>query len=330
VAGPVPAPLRAAVVRVACFVARIQCDLDAAEGLGLAGLAMARDLDDPAAVVHALIVLGFVAEDRGEIARSRGLWEEALALARPLDLPFWTSFAMQGAGWLALLDGDEAAAERLLDEALARARRDGPRVEALVLSDLAELALQRGEHARAAALWQDRLFLTGNEWQLRWSLEGLGAIAAACGEATRAARLLGAAEALRERLGTVLAPRLVGQYEATAQTVRAALGDATFTAAWDAGRAMTPTEARAEAARVAQGADPAATSAAAAVPQGELTPRERDVLRLLIQGKTDQQIADALFLSRRTVTIHASNLFAKLGVSNRVEATARAVREGLI
>jgi DNA-binding NarL/FixJ family response regulator len=63
---------------------------------------------------------------------------------------------------------------------------------------------------------------------------------------------------------------------------------------------------------------------------GQLTPREREVLTLLVQGKTDQEIADDLFLSRRTVTTHTSNLFAKLGVANRVEATARAVREGLV
>ena len=63
---------------------------------------------------------------------------------------------------------------------------------------------------------------------------------------------------------------------------------------------------------------------------GRLTPRERDVLRLLVQGKTDQEIADVLFLSRRTITTHTSHLFAKLGVTNRVEATALAVREGLI
>ncbi len=215
VAEAVPPPLRAAVVRAAGRIARFRGDLAQAEALGRDGLALARDLGDDLAVVEALALLGFVAEDRGEVARSRALHEEALALARPLDHPFWTPWATRNAGWLAVLDGDPDSGERLLQDALARYRRLGnPRGTALVLSNLARIALRRGEHAEAAALWQERLHLTGYDWEQRFALEGLGAIAAACGEATRATRLFGAAEALRERLGVVLVPGLLPAYEA--------------------------------------------------------------------------------------------------------------------
>jgi DNA-binding NarL/FixJ family response regulator len=54
------------------------------------------------------------------------------------------------------------------------------------------------------------------------------------------------------------------------------------------------------------------------------------VLRLLVAGKTDREIADALFIGRRTVTTHTSGLYAKLGVSSRTEAAALAIREGLV
>ena len=60
-----------------------------------------------------------------------------------------------------------------------------------------------------------------------------------------------------------------------------------------------------------------------------LTPREQEVLRLIASGRTDQQIADALFVSRRTVTTHVANVLGKLGVANRTEAAAAAVRLGL-
>jgi DNA-binding NarL/FixJ family response regulator len=61
-----------------------------------------------------------------------------------------------------------------------------------------------------------------------------------------------------------------------------------------------------------------------------LTARETDVLGLLVSGRSNPEIADVLFISRRTVTTHITNIFAKLGVSNRVEATTAAQLRGLV
>jgi DNA-binding NarL/FixJ family response regulator len=60
------------------------------------------------------------------------------------------------------------------------------------------------------------------------------------------------------------------------------------------------------------------------------TSRELDVLGLLAEGRTNPQIADALFLSPKTVGIHVSHLLDKLGASTRGEAVAVARRRGLI
>lgn len=57
-----------------------------------------------------------------------------------------------------------------------------------------------------------------------------------------------------------------------------------------------------------------------------LTSRERDVLALLAEGRTDRQIAEALFISPRTVAMHVSSILAKLGVPNRGGAAAVANR----
>jgi DNA-binding CsgD family transcriptional regulator len=109
-------------------------------------------------------------------------------------------------------------------------------------------------------------------------------------------------------------------------------------------------EAIAEATRVAEGigAEPVAEAArslarrarlpAAAEQPGEedldpgslgLTDREIDVLRLVAEGRSNSQIATALFISPKTVSVHVSNILAKLGVSSRGEAAAVAHRRGV-
>jgi DNA-binding NarL/FixJ family response regulator len=60
-----------------------------------------------------------------------------------------------------------------------------------------------------------------------------------------------------------------------------------------------------------------------------LTSRERDVLRLVSAGRTNRQIAEELFISPKTASVHVSNILAKLGVSGRGEAAALAHRMGL-
>ncbi|MEX1103983.1 MAG: LuxR C-terminal-related transcriptional regulator, partial [Dehalococcoidia bacterium] len=62
---------------------------------------------------------------------------------------------------------------------------------------------------------------------------------------------------------------------------------------------------------------------------GPLSPREREVLALVAAGKTNRAIADQLFISEKTVARHMSNMFTKLGLSSRSEATAYAYTHGL-
>jgi DNA-binding NarL/FixJ family response regulator len=77
------------------------------------------------------------------------------------------------------------------------------------------------------------------------------------------------------------------------------------------------------------GAPAVATGASTPAEQLGLTPREAEVLALVAAGRSNRQIAQALFISPKTVSVHVSNLLAKLGVAGRVEAAAIAHRLGL-
>ena len=60
-----------------------------------------------------------------------------------------------------------------------------------------------------------------------------------------------------------------------------------------------------------------------------LSPREKEVLLLIAQGRTNREIGERLFISQKTVGVHVGNILAKLDVSGRVEAAAVAIRLGL-
>jgi DNA-binding NarL/FixJ family response regulator len=66
------------------------------------------------------------------------------------------------------------------------------------------------------------------------------------------------------------------------------------------------------------------------VPEDPLTPRELDVIRLIAEGLTSEEIAAALIISRKTVERHRANILEKLGMRNRVELTRYAIRRGLV
>jgi DNA-binding NarL/FixJ family response regulator len=66
------------------------------------------------------------------------------------------------------------------------------------------------------------------------------------------------------------------------------------------------------------------------VPEDPLSPRELEVVKLLAEGHTTDEVAEMLFISPKTVNRHRENVFEKLGMHNRVELTRYAIRRGLV
>jgi DNA-binding NarL/FixJ family response regulator len=119
-------------------------------------------------------------------------------------------------------------------------------------------------------------------------------------------------------------------YQRTEDVLRNVLGPVAFADAWQSGVAMSIEHATAAASEFLDRLLSLATTPDRVPVSPGITARESDVLRLLVQGKSDREIADALFIGTRTVETHVSNLIAKLGVHNRTEAATLAIRDHLV
>jgi DNA-binding CsgD family transcriptional regulator len=151
-------------------------------------------------------------------------------------------------------------------------------------------------------------------------LECLAGLANDAGNYHEDARLLGAADAIRKRIGLFRFVIHQAGYEASVAALRDALGDKDFDAAWAEGAALSTEEAIAYAQR-GRGERKRPASGWAS-----LTPAERDVVRLVSEGLANKDIATRLFVSPRTVQTHLSHVFAKLGLKSRVQLVQEAAR----
>jgi DNA-binding CsgD family transcriptional regulator len=206
------------------------------------------------------------------------------------------------------------------------------------LERLGWAALMRGDHERAWALHTESLELSrrsGDRWNTAENVEGLACAAAAAAEAERAARLFGAAEALREVLGYERKPEERTFREARVSAARTRLGQTAWDEAFAEGKTMEFEEvveyvlSQEEPSTTASSATPGKSSSSASEHPYGLTSREAEVLRLVAAGMTSSQVAKELFLSPRTVSTHLTSIYRKIGVSSRAAAIRFALETGL-
>jgi predicted ATPase/class 3 adenylate cyclase len=205
-------------------------------------LAISRELGDRRSIASSLHALGNVAMAQGDIASARTLYEESQAISRELGDRMGISHSLHDFGTVAFEQGDYPAAGALYEESLAMSRELGNRLGiAHTLDDLGEVAFEQGDYPAARKLFKEGLVIwreLGNRAGIAYSLEALAAVAAALGDSQRAARIWGAAERLREEIGSPLLER--PRYERRVAAARAALGaNAVFDRAWQEGSALT-------------------------------------------------------------------------------------------
>jgi predicted ATPase/transcriptional regulator with XRE-family HTH domain len=228
-------------------LAKMQREYGRAIALHEEALALYRALDYKPGIAIALTGLGNIAGRQGDHQQATALHEEALALYRLLEDTQWIAGTLGNLGNAAHNRGDYARAAALHEEALAVQRTLGDQIGVTrSLHNLALGAYVQGDYARTTALLEEAVPLCGELGDRELLAEGLEIVAwvaVAQGHPGKAARLAGAADALRQSLGLPLAPDQQADHEQAVRIMRAALGEEEFGAGWAKGYALSPVQA---------------------------------------------------------------------------------------
>jgi DNA-binding CsgD family transcriptional regulator/tetratricopeptide (TPR) repeat protein len=301
---------------------------------------------DDEVLAHGYEAAGSLADWQNDINRARACYLEALGIWRKLNNRFEIGFALQGLGSNAIDREDFAEAVTFLEEGLAIGRELG---ETFLIADIAVLhgiALAATGEYRAAIPYHEEslkiLAAAGHNANLRARLTALGSDYCFIGDYERSREYyLECLDRCSEdelysdtpstMAGFAYLASFNGQPERAAtlfssaarqrMQLRDRLGTAAFTRAWNDGQSMPLPDAFALARSV---------TITAKVDEPGLTSREREVLQLLIEGGSDIEIADRLFISRRTASKHVAAILEKLDAPNRTAAAIAAQRRGLL
>jgi predicted ATPase/class 3 adenylate cyclase/DNA-binding CsgD family transcriptional regulator len=345
------------------LTAVLQGELREARSLLDVAINESRAADDQYILSMALYLQGWTQGLMGDYDDANKSLEDCLEASRASGNVFGVALAAMEWGWLKQALGESEAAAPLEEEAqmlLPALASIGYEYQNLSLMARARLA--RGEIGVARDLLEsiDQSAMPPSQWirprftyamaKLHWhegayedaereahealvlqrqisdkvgivdSLELLGAVASSLESFEEASRLIGAAAAVRSSSGYVRVPLETPGHEAILDRARAALGSDGLARAQAEGAAMSLDDAIAYASR-GRGARKRPT-----VGWRSLTPTELQVTQLVVEGLSNPEIGERLFVSRETVKTHLSSIFGKLGVSTRAQVAAAASR----
>ena len=292
---------------------------------------VAAGLDDGALTAHGHLVRVMALTTLGRITEAAEAGDEARRLLSALgDRAGLIDLDLQ-LTYLALLNGDSQAAFRLVERALRQlgaSRERWLHASCYLQAALALYLADRDTESVWTAMRAVRVMQeTGDVAGLACGLELLGWLAARAGSHQRAAWLIGAAGARWERAGWQLAGlSFLEQARARAASRSAgALGAERFAELLARG-ARQPLAATIAFA-LDETHDPGDDGGGPGTLAGRLTAREREIAVLVADGLTNRQVAEKLFISRRTVDAHLEHIFGKLEITSRVMLAIHAREE---
>jgi predicted ATPase/DNA-binding NarL/FixJ family response regulator len=273
----------------------------------------------------------------GNVARAGGEWDESADWHRRAEALFREEGSTQGVAWarhdlglLARDHGDLGSAAELLRASLRGFRElDYPWATAWSAWGLGTTLSAQGRLDEAGPLLAEalRIYADVNDPRgIAQCLEALAHVASERAHFESAARLIGAAAALRERVAARQSDTEQAKSSAVERALSRALGSQDADTLIHAGRTMPVQQAVDLALAVALGAAPGDADRSDQVP---LTPRERQVAALVASGRTNRQIGRVLGISEKTAEVHLHHVMSKLDARSRAEVAAWAATHQL-
>jgi predicted ATPase/DNA-binding NarL/FixJ family response regulator len=280
---------------------------------------------------------GFACAFLGHVARAGGEWDASADWHRRAEAEFREMGNTPGVAWarydlglLARDHGDLGRAAELLRASLRDFRQlDHPWAVAWSAWGLGATLSEQGRLAEAGPLLAEALRIYTDIDESRGIAQCLAALAHVAAERAHyesAARLAGAAAALRERVAARQLDTEQARSSAVERVLARALGPQDADTLIHDGRTMSARQAADLALAVASGAAPADPDRSDQVP---LTPRERQVAALVASGRTNRQIGRVLGISEKTAEVHLHHVMSKLDARSRAEVAAWAVTHHL-
>jgi predicted ATPase/DNA-binding CsgD family transcriptional regulator len=290
-------------------------------------LELRRQIDDRHGQANSLTNLGNAVKDAEYPHAARDLHQQALAIRQSLGDRVGVGYSYLNLGDIARRLGDTGEALAMFGKCLDAFQEVGDTLGVgYALQGLGLVEMLAGNAREAATRFGEALNIRlglGDRRGIVESIEGIASAAASLGQLPVAAELFGSAEALRQQIGAPLPEpdRLV--YGPVIESIRQTLPEMIFSSKWQRGAEMVLTDATSLAMTALN--DIASTPVHQA---GVLSEREMEVLQLVAGGLTNAQVADQLFLSRRTVDAHLRRIYDKLDLSTRAEAIRFAIDHG--
>jgi predicted ATPase/DNA-binding CsgD family transcriptional regulator len=341
-------PARLWAVLGAGLLATWQLDLDRGSEWIDEGLRLAQEVGDREAEATAYCILGIHAmqhPERDSVA-AREAFEAMLAVAKAIGWGTAITVAVNNLGVILIEERDLDRAAAIYEDAVRTLTETGNTLHVLSpLINLGYIAALRGDLPQAAAKYCEVLRLSGpvhgQERSVSHSigaLEGLAMTMVASGEAERGVQLLATADTTRQALELPVNTSDQVDLDDIRTKAQEQLSDVAFAAAWERGTGRTLADAIDDALRLADTqpgpvvlpVDRAAlASGVPAAALSMLSARELEVLRLLVEGLSDKEIAAHLGISPYTAIRHVQNILSKLGLHSRTAAATYGVRHGL-
>ncbi len=233
---------QARLLQEAGILAYLQSDYDASHAMHQRALTLARVSKDDAMIANALHGLSNAAMNQSKFEEVATLLEECLPLARSTGENWLVAMALNNLAEVARLQGNIEQAEQMFKEGLEILVGIGDRYFTPILLDgLGTIAQYRGDYKGAREIHIQCLTLSKEMDDRRiiaLTLEKLAGVAAGLGQGERAARLLGAAEVLREAIQVQVESIDRGDYDRIVAMTRTSMEEDMLSDAWAKGRAM--------------------------------------------------------------------------------------------